>query len=827
MHHEFRLENVLHHLKHFLPSQASLKDFIHHNTLHAFQDKPFFEALAEASEIFGYKTSLSLSEFRGLYHQEKIDPTMLERIIVQKKGNDHLAYWKNILLESPLQDHFSGRVGQLRSQWKKLYSIDLDLAVQPFLFRFICSYLDQGISIWKFPVWNKGFLTTIREMERNTYTSFFKKERAKKLLMDRQCEVVDLLKILVGDETLYEAYLFDQQFSHPGWSGFVSVLEDMPQTLLDSRRISLEDLIIFELLLEIDTLDQKFGENWVPLGLKNKKRIRPLFSPVEKTEYQEALQLWQEAFEWTWYDQVLGGIVHQPPVDTEHKDISFQAMFCIDDRECSLRRYIEEIDPKAITYGTPGFFGVAFYYKPMDGKFTMKTCPAPQNPPYLVKEIVDGKKKQKDFHFADYTHSLFFGWLITHTIGMWSAIRLFINIFTPRLSPATTLSFKHMDRFSKLTIEHQSNGEKEDGLQVGFTMMEMVDRVEGLLKSIGLVDQFAPIVYVVGHGASSVNNTHYAGYDCGACSGRPGSVNARVFSYMANQPGVREELRKRGIDIPATTIFLGALHDTTRDEIEYFDDRFADSFISEVHEKNKKVFEQALTKNARERARRFVMIPKNRKPDDIHNLVKRRSVSLFEPRPELNHATNSLCIVARRDATLKLFLDRRAFMNSYDYALDPNGDYLFGILSAAAPVCGGINLEYYFSRVDNDKLGAGTKLPHNVMGLFGVANGIDGDLRPGLPWQMVEVHDPLRLLLIVEHFPDVVLSVIQRTETLYEWFINNWVHLVVVHPENKKLFRFDQGTFHDYTPISIPEKVDNLNEWIENEIDNIPVMILQ
>jgi uncharacterized protein YbcC (UPF0753/DUF2309 family) len=103
-----------------------------------------------------------------------------------------------------------------------------------------------------------------------------------------------------------------------------------------------------------------------------------------------------------------------------------------------------------------------------------------------------------------------------------------------------------------------------------------------------------------------------------------------------------------------------------------------------------------------------------------------------------------------------LFLDRRSFLNSFDYRIDPEGKYLFNILKAAAPVCGGINLEYFFSRVDNQKLGAGSKLPHNVMGLIGVANGYDGDLRPGLPSQMIEIHDPVRLLVIVEHLPEVV-----------------------------------------------------------------------
>jgi uncharacterized protein YbcC (UPF0753/DUF2309 family) len=92
-------------------------------------------------------------------------------------------------------------------------------------------------------------------------------------------------------------------------------------------------------------------------------------------------------------------------------------------------------------------------------------------------------------------------------------------------------------------------------------------------------------------------------------------------------------------------------------------------------------------------------------------------------------------------------------MNSYNYASDPGGKVLHDILSAATPVCAGINLEYLFSRTDNLRLGAGSKLPHNVIGLLGVANGMEGDLRTGLPTQMTELHDPVRLLMIVEHFP--------------------------------------------------------------------------
>jgi uncharacterized protein len=183
--------------------------------------------------------------------------------------------------------------------------------------------------------------------------------------------------------------------------------------------------------------------------------------------------------------------------------------------------------------------------------------------------------------------------------------------------------------------------------------------------------------------------------------------------------------------------------------------------------------------------------------------------------------------VGRRELTKHLFLDRRSFLNSFDYQVDPEGKYLLSILKAAAPVCGGINLEYFFSRVDNQKLGAGTKLPHNVMGLFGVANGIDGDLRPGLPSQMIEVHDPVRLLMVVEHFPEVVLQTIQKSAETYEWFINEWVHLTVLHPVTREFYYFKDGAFSKYSVLKHQvDTIADITPLLELHTENIPVYLL-
>lgn len=825
---KFNKHDILHELKHFLPAQAPLKDFIHHNTLHAFQNLKWDTAIRRAEKMFGYKVSLSVEEYRSLFKSNRILKQNLERVIIERKGKENLLEWLNNVLQKEYDASNIARIGNFRSHWKSHYHINLDSVTHPKLFRILCSYLDQGVSIWKFPVHEKGFLTSIREIEKSSSVSIFRSERVKQLFLNNRCEIKELLHILVGDEKLYKQYIFDQQFAHQGWSGMVSAIEDQPQTLLDPKKISIEELIVLECLLEIDVLDKKFGETWAPLATQLATPPIDFFAPVQLTELNEVLSIWQSAFEWSFYDNVLTGLKLNALEPKTPSQKSFQAMFCMDDREGSIRRYIEKNDPNSETFGTPGFFGVEFYFKPEHGKFYSKLCPAPVTPNYLIKEIDTTSVRKKDAHFTNPTHSLFRGWIVSQTLGFWSAFKLFSNIFKPTMSPATAHSFNQMDKFSKLTIENTNPNDRENNLQIGFTIQEMANRVEALLKSIGLVNNFAPIVYVVGHGSSSVNNPHYAGYDCGACSGRPGSVNSRVICYMANKKEVRELLVLRGLVIPESTQFVGALHDTSRDDIDFFDESSLSETNALFHKNNKIVFDKSLDANAKERSRRLVSINSNLTADEIHKKIRTRTVSIFEPRPELNHATNALCIVGSRNLTKGLFLDRRSFMNSYDYKIDPDGKILTNVMKPLGPVAGGINLEYYFSRVDNQKLGAGTKLPHNVMGLFGVANGIDGDLRPGLPSQMIEVHDPVRLLIIVEHFPEVVLNVIKSVDAMYEWFINEWINLVAVNPETKDFYLFKEGAFVPYHPIEQKvEKVSDMTPIIENTLENIPVYLIK
>ena len=144
--------------------------------------------------------------------------------------------------------------------------------------------------------------------KRQAWSGLLRGERAQRLLLDEGTDIETLLELLVGDRTLYADYLFDQQFAHSGWSGLVAVIEGAPGSLLDRRRISLREIILFELLLEVDALDRQFPKGWQPLAEGMKHRPKPLFDRVTETEVDQVRALWQEAYEWTWYDELLAGL---------------------------------------------------------------------------------------------------------------------------------------------------------------------------------------------------------------------------------------------------------------------------------------------------------------------------------------------------------------------------------------------------------------------------------------------------------------------------------------------------------------------------------------
>jgi uncharacterized protein YbcC (UPF0753/DUF2309 family) len=90
-----------------------------------------------------------------------------------------------------------------------------------------------------------------------------------------------------------------------------------------------------------------------------------------------------------------------------------------------------------------------------------------------------------------------------------------------------------------------------------------------VLHLMGLTE-FAPTVLIVGHGSQSNNNLHAGCPECGACGGQSGEVNSRVLAGLLNDPAVRAEMAASGVQLPESTRFVAALHNTTTDEIQCF-----------------------------------------------------------------------------------------------------------------------------------------------------------------------------------------------------------------------------------------------------------------
>lgn len=536
-------------------------------------------------------------------------------------------------------------------------------------------------------------------------------------------------------------------------------------------------------------------------------------------------RVFQEAYELHYRNEVLDAIAaHRAQVrlGEARERPSMQFVCCFDDREEGFRRHLEEVEARAETFGAPGFFGFAMHFRPLDQPRSVPLGPAARRPEHRVDEephprdLAVSESRlfrrkiwgQTQLHTHLGSRSLWRGAALNLALGMGALGPLLVRVGAPRLAGRlqrwAAFAVFPAPR-TELTVRRRDDGRETEAR--GFTLEESVARVATALEDIGLTRNFARVLVLLGHGADTLNNPHRSAYNCGACGGGQGGPNARVFARMANDPEVRAGLTQRGISVPEDTLFVGGQHDTCSERVVLFDLDLAPASHAEALAAVRAAVDEARARSAQERCRRLFSAPHDASPRQALFHVEGRSEHLAEPRPEFGHATNAVAIIGRRALTRGLFLDRRAFVLSYDPTIDAQGSILARILGPALSVGAGINLEYYFSHVDNERYGAGSKLPHNVACLLGVMSGHASDLRTGLPRQMIEIHEPMRLLILVEATPERLLDIARRQPEVSELVVNAWVQLVSVDPESGAMHLFKGHSFEPYTPrpAALPE----------------------
>lgn len=341
--------------------------------------------------------------------------------------------------------------------------------------------------------------------------------------------------------------------------------------------------------------------------------------------------------------------------------------------------------------------------------------------------------------------------------------------------------------------------------RIGFTLDEQVNFVSQALRSIGLDRHFSRFVLLAGHGSTSENNPYESALDCGACGGNHGIINARVLSQIANKPAVRERLRVQGIDIADDTWFIPAFHNTTTDELSLHDlDLLPPSHLVYLDRLNNGL-QAASRLCAAERLITLEATGRIEQPAKAYRHAQRNAMDWSQVRPEWGLSRNAAFLIGRRNLTEQMDLDGRVFLHSYDYRCDSKGRLLENILTGPLVVGQWINMEHYFSTVDNAHYGSGSKVYHNVAGRFGVMTGNLSDLRTGLPSQTVlkngvPYHEPMRLLTVIEAPLSLARQAIEGVAKVKSLVHNGWVRVIVVDPETHSFYVFQDGTWLERIP---------------------------
>jgi len=578
------------------------------------------------------------------------------------------------------------------------------------------------------------------------------------------------------------------------------------------------------------------------------EQVTTIFKSLQQLDAEQAGYIRLQAFERHYREELLSAVANNHGKgrwQNRQQRPAAQIMVCMDDREEGLRRHLEELNPEIETLGAAGYFNFAINWQDIDANKDTALCPVTQIPAHQIKEQAQPgqqtavKQRQRGHSLRMRLQNLLHqetrrNLLASAALTAVSAPGAFLSLAGKVLAPgkmggvldwlkqrvepavATQIDVNAPADAPAATIEHPI---------AGYTDEEQLTRLEFFLRNNGMTSGFAPLVAMMGHGSSSQNNPHIAAYGCGACSGRYSGPNGRVFAAMINRPEIRALLAERGIIIPQDTWFIGAQHNTCDDTVSWYDEHVIPEPLQAQFASLKATVDEATQLHALERCRRFASAPHGMTNDQAYEHVNTRLHDFSQARPELGHACIASAFIGRRSLSRGLFLDRRGFLISYDPSDDEEGELLERILLEVSPVGAGISLEYYFSTVDNDRYGCGSKVTHNVAGLFGVMEGTGSDLRTGLPKQMIEIHEPMRLLVIIEASNEMLTAIVGRQPPLQQLILNEWILVTAVDPDSGviSLFKPDQGFIPWQGEVTPLATVDKSADWFLGQREPLPL----
>lgn len=757
-----------------------------------------------------------------------------------------------------------GRDITLATWCDQAMNIQLVWRIDRELIKWCEAFLDEGHASWPMPERERGFYAAWRWLAAQEWSPCGIRNSGKKirsLPTSPEEALLEHLDALAIPQELRQDYLSLQLTALYGWSSFINWRsEHSNYNWQVAYPIDLVQYLAVRLFYERELVDQtcqaelgiegnfntivshvRGKPDATSYGIKNARlaaawrltrladalqvsqknleaaaddQLQRLLAWLDDFPESEHGPIWLDAYEAGYQEGLIGKLQTAIPKTEVGSNQPIrplaQVMFCIDVRSEPFRRHLEAVGNYE-TIGFAGFFGIPIRCRALDQDHYTDQCPAILEPKHTVHEVIkEGQNELQVRHAArnkfmhmvheildDLKSYLFTPYIMVEALGWFFGAQMVERTIFPgayrrmreRLQRAVVPPIA-----TKMTADKDNTGR-------GLTAEEQNATVETVLRMMGLTKNFARLVVVAGHTSMSDNNPYEAALNCGACGGNSGEPNARLLAAIANKPQVREYLAKNDIVIPEDTHFIGAVHNTTTDSVALYDlDDLPDTHREDV-ERLKADLEEAAIQNNRERCIRLPGVGKELSPTRAVQEVRRRSGDWSETRPEWGLAGNASFIAGKRTLTRDFNLEGRAFLNSYDYRLDPTGALLEGILMGPMVVAQWINAEHYFSATDPEIYGSGSKIYHNVVGRVGIMSGPQSDLRTGLPCQTVAsgdltYHEPLRLFVAVEAPRQRILEIVERQPMLKQLCDNEWIHLLAIdHESDKKLclYRANQG----------------------------------
>jgi formate hydrogenlyase subunit 3/multisubunit Na+/H+ antiporter MnhD subunit len=486
---------------------------------------------------------------------------------------------------------------------------------------------------------------------------------------------------------------------------------------------------------------------------------------VEKPRTSDA-HIWQSALEQTFAESLLAQICNAPSESDGEVVPEVALVTCIDVRSDILRERAELVQGVR-TVGMAGFFGVDIA---VTGFRTSENAsenfaPVIVKPSITIKDLRNPTLLWEIPTLWKYATSGSGALAVAEGFGFINGIQSALNTFAPQVS----------HRFNRHFVSPRWLG--STGLDLSQLSTEQkIEYASGILATLSL-ENLSEVLFI-GHGADAPNTPFRSMFECGACGGNNGVLNARFAATLMNDPVVQELIRSQyGERSPR---FFAAEHNTTLGTVQ-LDPETSGDFRESSSAVAKKLLESIalLPKRAFPNSEGFI--------EEVGEAVvsAKDSTAWWQVFPEWGLSGNAACVIGPRSLTKSLNLCSRVFLHDYAWEQDADGQVLASIFSGPGVVMQMINAAYNIAVTNPQNFSSDDKTRHNVLGEAGVLLGADGPLYRGLPWQSIaaepqeisgveNTHLPLRLQILVAA-PREKIELALKKSTLAPLAAGGWV----------------------------------------------------